>query len=114
MALSQTVRETPRGMMHVGVLIEVLAIISLTAGVPIPIAGTIAWISAMPTSAVAILRILKSDQTVVGAIDIAFLFFTWTLLPCLLLRYATDGVGENVFLITIAARLSAAVNLWRL
>lgn len=101
-------------MMYLGVLIELLAIIALIAGIPVPVAGTVALIAATPTSAVAILRILKSKKTASSAVDIAFLFLTWTLLLCLLLQYATVGVGENVFRFTIAARLFAAASLWRL
>ena len=100
-------------MVRVGVLIELLAIIALVVGVPIPIAGTVALIAATPTSAVAILRTLKTDMTAIGVIDVAFYFFTWTSLPCLLALHATDGVGENVFRLIIAARVFATVSLWR-
>jgi hypothetical protein len=100
--------------MHLGVLVELLAIIALIAGIPVPIAGTVALIAATPTSAVAILRTLKTDKTANGVVDTAFLFFTWSLLPCLLVRYATGGVGENVFRFTIAARIFAVVSIWRL
>ncbi len=101
-------------MIHLGVLLELLAIIALIAGVPIPIAGTLALVAATPTSAVAILRILKTDKTALGMVNAVFLISTWIILPCLLVQYATDGVGENVFRFTIAARIFAAATIWRL
>jgi hypothetical protein len=101
-------------MMRFGVPIELLAIIALIVGVPIPIAGTVALIAATLTSSVAILRILKTDNMAIGVIDVVFYFFTWTLIPCMLVQYATDGVSENLFRLVIAARVFAAVSLWRL
>jgi hypothetical protein len=101
-------------MTRVGVLIELLAIIAMIIGAPIPVAGMVALIAATPTTAVAIFRTWKTDKTVNGVIELVFYFFTWIALPCLLARYATDGVGENLFRFTIAARIFAAVCIWRL
>jgi hypothetical protein len=101
-------------MMRFGVLIELLATIALIVGVPIPIAGTVALIAATLTSAVAILRKLKTDNTLIGVIDVVFYFFTWTLIPCMLVQYATNGVSENLFRFLIAARVFAAASLWSL
>ena len=100
-------------MMVLGVLVELLAIIALVAGVPVPVAGAVALIAATPTSAVAIYRTLKADHTAIGVVNVAFLFFTWSLLPCLLVMYATDGVGENVFRFIVTVRIFAAVVIWR-
>ncbi len=102
-----------RTMMQLCLLVELLAIIALIAGVPIPIAGTVALIAATPTSAISIIRILKSGMTASAAIDIGFLFFAWIMLPCLLVQNATDGVGENVFRFIVAARVFAAASIWR-
>ncbi|WP_182865591.1 hypothetical protein [Stieleria mannarensis] len=99
--------------MRFGLLVELSAIIALIAGVPVPIAGTAALIAATPTSAIAIFRIAKSEKTASGAVDMAFLFLTWGMLPCLLVRCATDGVGENVFRFIIAARVFAVASIWR-
>lgn len=101
-------------MIQLGLSVELLAIIALIAGVPVPIAGTVALIAATPTSAVAILRIWRTSKSILGVIDLAFLFFAWALLPCLLVRYATDGVGENMARFTIAARVFAAASIWKL
>ena len=101
-------------MIQLGLIVELLAILALIVGVPVPIAGTVALIAATPTTAIAILRILKINLTASDAVDIAFLFFTWVLLPCLLVLHAKDGVGENVFRFIIAARFFAAASIWRL
>ena len=100
-------------MMRLGVLVELLAIIALIAGVPVALAGTVALIAATPTSAVAIYRTLKTERTAIGAVDVAFLFFTWAMIPCLLLQHATGGVGENVFRFIVSIRIVAAVSIWR-
>ena len=70
-------------MIQLALSIELLAIIALIAGVPVPIAGTVALIAATPTTAIALRRIFKIKMTAMDAVDIAFLFFTWALLPCL-------------------------------
>ena len=98
---------------RLGVLAELLAIIALIVGVSIPIAGTLALIAATPTSAIAIFKILKSDKTASGAIETAFLFLTWILLPCMLMQYANEGIGENVFRFIIAARVFAGASIWK-
>ena len=100
-------------MIPVCVLVEVLAIVGLIVGVPVAVAGTAALLAATPASAVAIWRILKTDRTLNEVVDAGFFLFTWTSLPCLLALHATDGVGENVFRFIIAARVFAAVSLWR-
>lgn len=100
-------------MIPICVLVELLAIAALIVGVPVPVAGTLALLAATPATAVALWRILKSDRTFNGVVDSAFYLFTWTLLPCLLALYATDGVGENVFRLIVAARVFAAVCIWR-
>ena len=48
-------------MMRVGVLLELLAIIAMIVGAPIPIAGTAALIAATPATAVAIFRTRKTN-----------------------------------------------------
>ena len=101
-------------MMHVGVAIEVLAIIALVAGISALFAATVALIAATPTTAVAIRRILKINMSVTDAVDVAFLFLTWAMLPCLLVWYATDNIDENAFWFTIAARVFAVATIWRL
>ncbi len=101
-------------MMHLGVFVELLAIIALIADVPIPIAGTVALVAATPTSAVAILRILKTEKTALEVVNAVFLFSTWLMLPCLLVQYATDDAGDNVFRFTVAVRIFAAATIWRL
>jgi len=100
-------------MIQICVLVELLAVVALIVGVPVPVAGTAALLAATPATAVAIWRILKTDKTFTGVVDTAFLFFTWTALPCLLAMHARDGVGENVFRFIIAARVFAGVSLWR-
>jgi hypothetical protein len=100
-------------MIPICVLVELLAIVALIVGVPVPAAGTTALLAATPASAVTIWRTLKTDKTFNGVVDTAFYFSTWTSLPCLLALHATDGVGENVFRLIIAARVFAAVSLWK-
>ncbi len=101
-------------MIHISVLVELTAIVALIVGVPLPLAGTVALLAATPATAVLIRRILKTDKTVSGVVDLAFLFCSWTSLPCLLVLHATDGVGENVFRLIVAVRVFAAVSIWRL
>lgn len=100
-------------MIHFFVLLEIVAIVALILGVPVPVAGTAALLTATPASAMAIWRSIKTDRTSTGFVDLAFFFFTWALLPCLLALHATDGVGENVFRLIITARVFAAVSIWR-
>jgi len=99
-------------MMRFGVLVELLAIIALMLGVPVPISATVALAAATPTTAVALFRLLKSDRSGGSVVDVAFLFFTWALLPCLIALYATDGVSETVFRFVVTVRVFAAANIW--
>jgi len=100
--------------MRFGVLIELLAIIALMLGVPVPISATVALIAATPTTGVALFRLLNSDRSGGTLIDVAFLFFTWAMLPCLVALYATDGVSETTFRFIVTVRVAAAFNIWTL
>ena len=101
-------------MMNLCVLVELAAIVALIVGVPVPLAGMVALLAATPATAVVIWRILKTDKTVSGVVDVAFLFFSWASLPCLLALHARGGVGENVFRLIVALRVFAAVSIRRL
>jgi len=98
---------------RIGLLVELLAIVALIAEIPVAIAGTVALIAATPTSAYTIYRILRTDKSATGVLEVVFLFLTWTMLPCMLLLHATDGVGENVFRFFVAVRIFAAASIWR-
>ncbi len=101
-------------MMRFGLLIELLAIIALVLGVPVPVSATVALIAATPTTAVALFRLLKSDRGGGGPVDVAFLFFTWAMLPCLVALYATGGVSETAFRFIVTIRVFAAASIWAL
>ena len=99
-------------MMRLGVLVELLAIVALMLGVPVPISASVALLAATPTTAVTLFRLLKSDKSGGSLVDVAFLFFTWAMLPCLVALYATDGVSETTFRFIVAIRVAAAFNIW--
>lgn len=101
-------------MMRSGVLIELLAIIALMAGVPVPVSATVALLAATPTSAVVIYGLLKSDRSGGSLVDVAFHFFTWAMLACLLAMYAADGIGEANFRFIVSVRVATAADTWRL
>lgn len=98
---------------RIGLFVEVLAIAALIAGIPVVFAAMIALIAATPTSAYTIYRIFRTDKSGTGVVDVVFLFLTWTMLPCMLLLHATDGVGENVFRLMVAVRVFSVVSIWR-
>lgn len=100
--------------MRLGVFVELVAIIAVMGGVPVPISGTVALLAATPVSAIVIYRLLKLDRSGGSLVDVVFHFFTWAMLPCLLAMYATDGVGEANFRFIVATRLAAAADTWRL
>lgn len=100
--------------MRSGILIELLALIALMSGIPVPVSATVALVAATPTSAIAIYRLLRSDKSGGGVLDVVFLFFTWTMLPCLLLLHATDRESEAVVRLIAWTRVFAAVSIWSL
>lgn len=101
-------------MISICLLVELLAILALILGMPVPVAATVALFAATPATAITIWSLLKTDKSLHGVLDIVFLFSTWGLLPCLLVLHAKDGVGENMFRFMVASRIFAVVSIWRI
>lgn len=108
----ESFKQGAQRVIRLGLLAELLAIIALIAGIPVLVAGTVALIAATPTSAAVIYRILRTDKTGMGVLNVLFFFFTWAMIPCLLLLHVTNGVDENVFRFVVAVRIFAAVSAW--
>lgn len=104
--------DSPPQALRLGALIESLAISALIAGIPVPIAGTIALTVATPTTSLSIYQVLKVDRTPAGAVNVIFLFLAWAMLPCLLIQQMTYGLSEELLRLTVILRVFAAIDIW--
>jgi hypothetical protein len=98
-------------MISICVKVELLAIMALIVGVPVPVAATVALLAATPATAITIWSLLNAEQSLHGVVDILFLFITWALLPCLLALHGTYGVDGNLFRLIVVSRIFAAITI---